>query len=208
MATPSSETALTARIETVRRRGPARDADLEGGPTLEGYRGLVRQRFELHRELEARWRSAALSPLLRYVGPNRPHFPAAHREELDRLDGDASAATSGSVEAVLRLWDRLVAAQPDGILGLWYAIAGNLHRHRGLAARWRLAIGLGHGGGSALDPLGAEHEVWWNAFRGDLDAAPLSPESRDAAVAAALHTEQHLAALSREWVGRRRLVRS
>ncbi|MBA4040046.1 MAG: hypothetical protein C0468_06970 [Planctomyces sp.] len=151
----------------------------------EAFAAQLAQAMHLQTVLEAGLSRASAAPAVSAVV--RPHHFRLELFERDlRAWGVEPAATSASAATrALGAWiDQHASAAPAGLLGVLYVVEGSTNGAQFIAKAVRRAYRLADDapGLASLDPHGPAQQERWQAFRRDLDLAPLSPPDRAAAL--------------------------
>lgn len=155
------------------------------------FAAQLAQAMHLQTVLEAGLSRASQAPAISAVV--RPHH---FRLELFGRDLRAwgvepAATTAGAATRGLAAWiDQHAAGAAAGLLGVLYVVEGSTNGAQFIAKAVRRAFALAEDapGLASLDPHGPAQQERWQAFRRDLDAAPLSVSDRAAALDGANRT--------------------
>lgn len=188
----------TADAHKQAEQRPLMRAIARGSVTPELYRSHLEQLLLVHRSLEGALAHAAAAGQAGWealaLGERRRE---ADLEADLRVHGGnlAPAALPATAAAVAEIQ----SASPAALLGMLYVTEGSTNGGRFLVKKVAQGLGLEPSvreGLRALDPYGAEQPARWAAFKGAINALPLTPEAGDAMERGATRMFQLLGAVA------------
>ena len=188
----------TAEAHKQAEQRPLMRAIARGSVTPEAYRAHLEQLLLVHRALEGALARAAASgqPGWEALALGERRREADLEADLRVHGGSLSPAPLPATTAAIA---EIHVAVPAELLGMFYVTEGSTNGGRFLVKKVAQGLGLepaAREGLRALDPYGAEQPARWAAFKGAVNALPLTPEARGAMERGATRMFQLLGAVA------------